>query len=97
MLHAGPNSFDDMPDSAFVRETVIIGSMQGPSKNNAMKNSASTRGLIPVSRSTWRRMVKTGQAPAPVRLGEGISAWRVGDLRMWLEEVSRKNVIQPEM
>ena len=27
---------------------------------------------------------RTGQAPAPVKLHTGISAWRVGDLRCWL-------------
>jgi len=27
---------------------------------------------------------RTGQAPAPIKLHTGISAWRVGDLREWL-------------
>ena len=31
---------------------------------------------------------RTGQAPAPVKLHTGISAWRVGDLREWLTKRS---------
>ena len=40
--------------------------------------------LIPISRSTWRRWVKAGIAPQPVKLSAGVVAWRVGDLREWL-------------
>lgn len=40
--------------------------------------------LVPVSRSTWWRYVQSGKAPLPVKLGPGITAWRVGDLRAWL-------------
>ena len=45
--------------------------------------------LVPVSRATWWRYVRAGQAPTPVKLGAGVTAWRVGDLRAWLaREVS---------
>lgn len=40
--------------------------------------------LVPVSRSTWWRLVGSGRAPAPVKLSQGVTAWRVGDLRAWL-------------
>jgi predicted DNA-binding transcriptional regulator AlpA len=39
-------------------------------------------------------MVKAGEAPAPVRLASGISAWQVGDLRSWLQEIHVKNSCQ---
>ena len=40
--------------------------------------------LVPCSRSTWWRYVKTGKAPQPIKLGAGVTAWNVGELRKWL-------------
>ena len=107
MLHADLSFFETLPDSALVREKVIIGSVMKPKpkeldeKTSAIPiseenlNDADTTKfkeqprIVPVSRSTWRRMVKSGDAPAPIRISKGISAWRVGDLRGWL--ASRTN------
>ena len=80
MLHADLSFFETLPDSALVREKLIIGAVH----KSHDKMPAETPRIVPVSRSTWRRMVKTGQAPAPIKLHTGISAWRVGDLREWL-------------
>jgi predicted DNA-binding transcriptional regulator AlpA len=80
MLHADLSFFENLPDSAFIREKQIIGAAH---KSHG-KMWAETPRIVPVSRSTWRRMVKAGQAPAPIKLHTGISAWRVGDLRCWL-------------
>ena len=89
MLHSDLLFFESLPDSAFIREKVIIGNY-----NPSMHETEPKPRLVPVSRSTWRRMVKAGQAPAPVRLASGISAWRVGDLRSWLQEIHVKNLHQ---
>lgn len=40
--------------------------------------------LVPCSRSTWWRYVKTGKAPQPIKLGAGVTVWNVGQLRKWL-------------
>ena len=80
MLHADLSFFETLPDSALIREKLIIGQVH---KSHG-KMSAEPPRIVPVSRSTWRRMVKAGQAPAPVKLHTGITAWRVGDLREWL-------------
>ena len=88
MFHTDLLFFETLPDSALVREKLIIGSTDDLRGN---KQSSSSR-IVPVSRSTWRRMVKAGQAPAPIKLHTGISAWRVGDLRTWL--ASRSNSTQ---
>ncbi len=80
MLHADLSFFETLPDSALVREKLII----GPVHKSHEEMPVETPRIVPVSRSTWRRMVKTGQAPAPIKLHTGISAWRVGDLREWL-------------
>lgn len=42
--------------------------------------------VVPVGRSTWWRMVKTGRAPAPVRPSPGVVAWHVGTLRAWMRD-----------
>jgi predicted DNA-binding transcriptional regulator AlpA len=58
-----------LPDEGFVRLTGII----GPS------------GPIPVSKSTWWAGVKSGRFPAPVKLGRGITMWRVQDIRAFIK------------
>jgi predicted DNA-binding transcriptional regulator AlpA len=80
MLHADLSFFETLPDSALVREKLIIGKANNSGGNGQTQSPC----LIPVSRSTWYRMVKAGQAPAPIKLHTGVSAWRVGDLRGWL-------------
>lgn len=42
-------------------------------------------GILPFSESTLRRMVRAGEFPAPVRISDRVSAWRVEDVRAWLE------------
>ena len=42
-------------------------------------------GLIPVSKSTWWAGIKTGRYPKPVKLSARISAWRVEDIRAFIE------------
>ncbi len=39
---------------------------------------------IPFSSATLWRKVKNKTFPAPVKLGERITAWRVSDIRAWL-------------
>jgi prophage regulatory protein len=42
-------------------------------------------GLIPVSKSTWWAGIKTGRFPKPVKLSERVTAWRVEDIRAFIE------------
>ena len=59
-----------LPKEGFVRLAGILGPM----------------GPIPVSKSTWWAGVKSGRFPAPVKLGKGITAWRVDDIRALIAE-----------
>jgi len=43
--------------------------------------------LFPVSKSTWWNGVKDGKFPAPVKLTERTTAWRVEDIRKLIESV----------
>lgn len=41
---------------------------------------------IPIGKSTWWAGVKSGRYPKPVKLGERITAWRVEDIRVLIEQ-----------
>lgn len=69
---ASLNWFDPLPDAALIREQQII-----PSHENQSP-------LINVSPSTWWRWVRANKAPQPIKLSEGVTVWRVGDMRRWL-------------
>ncbi len=68
-----PRWFEHLPDAALIREQQII-----PSDGNPTP-------LVHVSASTWWRWVRAGKAPQPIRMSDGVTAYRVGDLRQWLE------------
>ena len=75
--HSADNDdwFESLPNDAFVREDQIVAS---PKNKNP---------LLPVSSSTWWRMVRAGKVPKPIKLSAGVTAWRVGDLRSWLKSL----------
>jgi predicted DNA-binding transcriptional regulator AlpA len=63
-----------IPEAGFLRVKQIIGD--------------SKRGLpplVPVSRTTWWQGVKDGRFPKPLKLSEGITVWRVEDVRALIE------------
>lgn len=41
--------------------------------------------ILPVSRATLWRMVKADKFPKPIKLSSRITAWRVEDVRAWLQ------------
>ncbi len=61
-----PLSFDDLPDSAFIRLEELR-----------------LEKVVPYSRSSMWRKVKSSEFPAPVKLSSQMTAWRVGDVRRW--------------
>jgi predicted DNA-binding transcriptional regulator AlpA len=50
-------------------------------------------GGVPFSASTLWRKVKAQTFPAPVKLSAGITAWRVEDVRSWMENQPIQNWI----
>jgi predicted DNA-binding transcriptional regulator AlpA len=42
-------------------------------------------GIVPFSASTLWRRVREGKFPAPLKVSESVTAWRVKDVRAWLE------------
>jgi prophage regulatory protein len=49
------------------------------------------RGPIPVGKSTWWAGIKTGRFPKPVKLGPRITAWRVEDIRLLIENAAAQS------
>ena len=65
-----------LPETGYLRLPQIIGN---PASNPPIP------AIIPVSKSTWWAGVKTGRFPQPVRLGQRITAWRVEDIRHFID------------
>ena len=54
-------------------------------KTGYLRQSQLIPGILPFSSATLWRMVKSGDFPAPVKLSERVTAWRVEDLRSWMD------------
>lgn len=67
-------SFDALPDSALVRQSQLVRDPKHPTRPAP----------LPFSPATLWRKVKAGEFPAPLKLGAAITAWRVGDVRAWI-------------
>lgn len=46
--------------------------------------------VLPYSATTVWRRCKQGEFPKPIKVSPGITAWRVGDIRKYLETVGTK-------
>lgn len=44
-------------------------------------------GVVPYSATTIWRKCRNGEFPAPIKISSGITAWRVGDIRKYLEVI----------
>jgi prophage regulatory protein len=60
---------NELPQTGFLRLPAIV----------------APHGPIPVSKSTWWAGVKTGRYPKPVKLSTRVTAWRVEDIRTFIE------------
>lgn len=67
-------SFDQLPDSAYIRESQLVQSSKRPGQPAP----------LPFSASTLWRMVQQGTFPKPVKLAPRVTAWNVGQVRGWL-------------
>jgi len=63
-----------LPATGYLRQSHLLG--------NAAKGILP---MIPFSAATLWRKVKAKQFPEPVKLSENVTAWRVEDVRAWIE------------
>lgn len=61
-------------------------------KTGFLRQSEIIPRLIPFSPATLWRKVKDGSFPAPVKLSERVTAWRVEDIRAWMKSFSQDGV-----
>lgn len=67
-------SFDDLADSAFIRESQLVQSPKRPGRP----------ALLPFSAPTLWRKVKAGTFPQPFKLSQRVTCWKVSDVRAWM-------------
>lgn len=79
MSHQVP-SFDSLPDSALARESQLVRNPKRPTVPVPLPFSAST---------LWRK-VKEGTFPKPITISARVTAWRVGEVRAWLNSCGSK-------
>lgn len=65
-----------LPTTGFVSLSQIIGAIK-----------SNTPALIPVSRTTWWRGVKSGRYPQGVKISERRTAWRAEDIQALLNSL----------
>lgn len=68
------SNFDDLPDSAFIREAQLVPSPKRPG----------AAALLPFSAPTLWRKVKAGTFCKPYKLSERVTAFNVGEVRAWM-------------
>jgi len=68
--------FDQLPDSAYLREAQLVRSPKHPDSLTAP---------LPLSAPTLWRMVKEGRFPKPHKLSSRVTAWQVQQVRAWLQ------------
>lgn len=52
--------------------------------NGYLRQSQLIPHIVPISSSTLWRRVKDGTFPAPIKLSERITAWRIEDINNWM-------------
>lgn len=73
-LMAATPSFDELADSAFIRESQLVQSPKRPGRPAPLPFSAPT---------LWRK-VKGGTFPKPIKLSERVTCWKVSEVRAWM-------------
>lgn len=56
-----------------------------PPSTGYFRQSQLIPGIIPISSATLWRMVKKGTFPAPIKLSQRVTAWRVADVAAWMQ------------
>lgn len=70
-----------LPETGYLRLYQIIGNK---------KANPPIPPIIPISRSSWLAGVKTGRYPAPIKLSSRTTAWRVEDIRSFIQNVGNQ-------
>lgn len=98
MLNRNATTLDALPAAGFLRQTDLVGvdpvspeqADANRAKGTGVKRArAGRRGLLPFSDSTLWRKVVAHEFPAPVKLSDRVTAWRVEDVRAWMQALGQ--------
>lgn len=67
---------NQLPETGYLRLSQILGNK---------KSKPPIPPIIPIGKSTWWQGIKSGRFPKPVKLGPRITAWRVEDIRHFID------------
>lgn len=67
--------FDQLPDSAWLRESQLV---------RSPKNPDSAIAPLPFSAPTLWRKVQNGTFPKPYKISSRVTAWKVSQVREWM-------------
>ena len=68
--------FDDRPDGSLIRAADLVRDPKHPNRPS----------VLDISLSTLWRYVAAATFPQPVRLSAVVVAWKVGDVRAWIDK-----------
>ena len=54
-------------------------------KTKRLNARPETKGMIAVSEKTIWQWVRNGAFPQPVKLGSGVTVWRLSDVQAWMQ------------
>ena len=74
LTHRGVLVTSNLPDTGLLRLWQIIGCKR-----------RKVEPIIPISRTSWFNGCSSGKFPAPIKLGERTTVWRVEDIRRLIE------------
>jgi predicted DNA-binding transcriptional regulator AlpA len=80
-----PTIYGELPAVGFVREAVLIGRPARQPTPRRPKGQPAIHGVLGFSAATLWRMVRSKRFPTPVKLGPNTTAWRVEDVRSWMQ------------
>lgn len=94
-MHAQKSVFPGLPSAGFMREADLLGQPAVTAEEAALNRQLGRRNrrpqqgkprILPISRPTLWRWVKTKKFPAPVSMGSTgrVKAWRVEDIADWM-------------
>lgn len=69
-----------LPETGYIRQKDIVGDKTA---------SPPIPAIIPISKSTLWSWIKDGKFPKPVKLGPRCTAWRVEDIRAFIEKYNQ--------
>lgn len=91
-----PISTTGLPAGGYVREAALVGQAtitveqaeanKREGKKRGLRPRPGRIGILPFSSGTLWNKVKAGDFPAPVKLSERVTAWKVEDVASWMRE-----------